>query len=597
MVEKKEKTGFPIKRHEADLCVVGGGLSGMCAAIAAARRGIKVVLMQDRPVLGGNASSEIRMWIRGAGGKDMRETGIMEELALENIYRNPNMNFSIWDSILWEKVKEEDNITLLLNCSCMDAVMNGDKIGSITGWQTTSQTFHRVEATFYADCSGDSVLAPLTGAVYRVGREGRDEFQENIAPEKGDLKTMGLSCLMQARDTRKPVTFIAPKWARRYTKEDFPYRLKLSSKKAWTDDNFWWMEIGGTQDTIHDTEEIRDELIRIAYGVWDFIKNGNEVDADTWDLEWMGFLPGKRESRRYVGDYIMTQHDVEAKGQFEDLIAYGGWTMDDHDPDGFHTREVPTIWHPAPSPYGIAYRCLYSVNIENLFFAGRNISVTHTAMSSTRVMATCAMLGHAVGNAAVIAVREKTTPRGVYNRHMNELKQSLMEDGNYLPWNRLEPSWIMKGASISSDGKDAGILIDGLERRVDGVDHAWVGEMNQEVVIELPKAEQASYLRLVFDSDLNREEWKEQKWYVKSYPMVCNRFMDDQAVTVPPTIVKEFEVWVDYGNGVWVMETKITDNYQRMVKIPLNKIVKRVKMIPQETWGSKLVRIYSMELR
>ena len=163
MIRKKEREAFPVKEHEADFCVVGGGLAGMCAAIAAARRGSRVVLMQDRPVLGGNASSEIRMWIRGANGRDVRETGLVEEIALVNCYRNPDMNFSIWDSVLYEMVMQEKNIRLLLNCSCLDAEMQGNRIVSVTGWQLTTQTYHRVNAGIFADCSGDSILGGWDG--------------------------------------------------------------------------------------------------------------------------------------------------------------------------------------------------------------------------------------------------------------------------------------------------------------------------------------------------------------------------------------------------------------------------------------------------
>ena len=181
--------------HEVDVCVVGGGMAGLCAAIAAARHGAQVALMHDRPVLGGNASSEMRIHICGADRHgsipNLRETGILEELRLENLYRNPNKNFSIWDTILYEKARYEPNITLLLNCSCLDAEMAGDRISSIVGWQLTTETYHRVRAKLYADCSGDAILAPLTGAEWRMGREARREYGESIAPEEADARTMG----------------------------------------------------------------------------------------------------------------------------------------------------------------------------------------------------------------------------------------------------------------------------------------------------------------------------------------------------------------------------------------------------------------------
>ena len=174
--------------HKVDFCVVGGGLSGVCAAIAAARKGLKVAIMHDRSVLGGNASSEIRMWVCGAHGDNNRETGIIEELELENFYRNPNLSYSIWDSVIYEKVRYEENITLILNCSCCDAKAKNGKIISVKGWQTTTYTWHTVEAEYFADCSGDSILAPLVGAEFTVGREARSKYNESIQPEKADKK-------------------------------------------------------------------------------------------------------------------------------------------------------------------------------------------------------------------------------------------------------------------------------------------------------------------------------------------------------------------------------------------------------------------------
>jgi hypothetical protein len=419
--------------HETDLCVVGGGLAGLCGAVAAARRGAKVVLMQDRPMLGGNASSEIRMWVCGAHGENMRETGILEEIMLENLYRNPDMNYSIWDGILYETAKREENLTLILNCACEASEMDGSRIASVTGYQTTTQKRYEVRAKIFADCSGDSVLAPLSGAEFRMGREARGEYGESIAPEAADKKTMGMSLLIQAREFAAPSTFTPPEWANRYTKEDLEHRVPDLKNPG---ENFWYLELGGTRDTIGDTEEIRDELLKCAYGVWDYVKNApeNREINKNWRLDWMGMLPGKRESRRYVGDQVLTQNDVRAGGHFPDVVAYGGWTMDDHDPRGFESGGAPNIFHPAPSPYGIPYRCLYSKNVGNLMFAGRNISVTHAAMSSSRVMATCAVLGQAMGTAAAIAIKENATPRGVYENHLDALQQALMDDDCYLPF-------------------------------------------------------------------------------------------------------------------------------------------------------------------
>ena len=266
--------------YDVDLCVVGGGMSGVCAAIAAARHGIKVVLVQDRPVLGGNASSEIRMWIGGAHGKDNREGGIIEEIFLENFYQNPALKYPLWDSVVYEKVMAEENITLLLNTSCLDATMDGNRIVSIKAWQSNAETFHTVRATYFADCSGDSILAPLTNAEFMYGREAKSDFGETIPPDVADKKTMGMSCLFQIRETDHPVVFTAPEWAYKYESDaDLPY------KDHDRDNNFWWIEIGGEWDCIHDTDKCRHELLKICYGVWDHMKNHGDHGVDKKRLE------------------------------------------------------------------------------------------------------------------------------------------------------------------------------------------------------------------------------------------------------------------------------------------------------------------------
>ena len=372
--------------HQADICVIGGGMAGMIAAISAARHGARVVLMHDRPVLGGNASSEIRMWIRGAAGRENRETGILQELELENIYRNPTMNYSLWDSVLLQAVMAEKNITLLLNCSCLDCQTAGNRITSVTGWQLNTYAFHTVEAQIFLDCSGDSILAPLCGAAYRVGREGQNDLGESEAPAQADRKTMGNSCLIEARQTDHPCPFTAPEWANVYP--DDASMMDKNHDFIGTGVNFWWIELGGEQDTIADTQTLNMELLKIAFGVWDHIKNRGDHGADNWELEWVGFLPGKRESRRYEGDYMLTQQDLSTGRPFPDVVAYGGWTMDNHLPAGFYAPGYSSHHLPVNAPYPIPYRCLYSRNIDNLMFAGRNISASHLAQH----------IGHAYGH-------------------------------------------------------------------------------------------------------------------------------------------------------------------------------------------------------
>ena len=570
--------------YDMDFCVVGGGMAGLSAAIAAARRGCRTALVQDRPVLGGNASSEIRMWICGTHGEDNHETGIIEEILLENAYRNRYPNYSVWDSILWEKARFQENLTLLLNTYVDAAETKDGRILSVSGNQMTTETRVSVRAALFADCSGDGILGALAGAEFRMGREARAEFGESIAPEKADKKTMGLSCLIQARETDKPQPFIPPAWAYRYDDEG---SLPDREHTVTGNQNFWWLEVGGMGDTIHDKEELRDELLKIAFGIWDHIKNRGDHGAENWVLDWVGFLPGKRESRRFVGDHILNQNDVEAAGRhFPDIVAYGGWTMDDHFPEGFYKKEAGTIFHPAPSPYGIPYRCLYSRNIENLFFAGRNISATHSALSSTRVMATCSTLGQAVGTAAAIAAREGLTPRGVHEKRLEELQQSLMAEDCYLPFNKRKIGPLTAKATLTASGGNPELLRNGYDRQIGGERNSWDASVVDSVVLDLGVLTQLHSLRLVFDSDLSRT----------THNMVSYYTLAAQDFTVPAQLVKAFTVEADTGDGLWRSIAEVTDNHQRLIRVPLACSARRLRLTAKATWGAPAVRVFALDL-
>ncbi len=589
-----ENSSFRTVTHHVDFCVVGGGLAGLCAAVAAARHGAQVILMQDRPMLGGNASSEVRMWVCGAQGDNKRETGLIEEIMLKNLYRNPDCNYSLWDSVLYELAFCQERLTLLLNCTCMDCRTANGRICSVTGWQMTTQTFHTVEAVIFADCSGDSILAPLSGALFRYGRESTDEFGEDIAPATKDSKTMGMSCLIQAREEACPSVFIPPKWAYHFTKEDLPCRIPNMDDPY---ENFWYMELGGEDDTIADTEYVRDDLLKVAYGVWDFVKNApeNRKKNQFWRLDWVGMLPGKRESRRYVGDYILTQNDVRDGGRFDDLTAYGGWSMDDHNPAGIRSAGAPTVFHSAPSPYGIPIRCLYSKNIENLMFAGRNISVTHTAMSSTRVMATCALCGQAVGTAAAIAVKEQLSPRGIYELHIRELQRILMDDDCWLPGFTRTIPILTKEAELLCDSPDAENLRNGIDRPTDSGENGIKVEKGSEITYRFSSPQTISRVRIVFDSDLNRVTLPDQAVF-RNRNMMHNRPMHVRDVYVPKTMVRAFRIeGIGTDGTVHVLATE-ESNYQRLYIYTVKGTYSAVKLIPLETWGDEHCRLFAFEV-
>ncbi len=563
--------------HKVQFCVIGGGLAGMGAAISAARHGIKTLLMHERPVPGGNASGEIRMWV--CGSKLMLETGLIEELRLENRYRNNTSNYSIWDSITYEMVAMQENLTVLFNCSCQDAAMDGSKIVSVTGYQQTTQEFHEVRAQFFADCSGDSILAPLTGAEIRTGREAKSEFGESLAQDAPDNHTMGMSCLLQAREMPTPQKFIPPSWAYSYpTEESLPPR----GHKMGRFQNFWWVELGGMDDSIADTEKLRDELLKTMFGIWDHMKNHGDHGVENFAVDWVGFLPGKRESRRYVGDYLLNQNDILSGGNFHDAIAYGGWPIDDHHPGGIRHFGVPNINILLDKNYTIPLRSLYSRNIENLLFAGRNISVTHTALSSTRVMATCMVLGQAAGTAVAVAAKKGKTIRQTALEDYAEVQQLLLDDDCTLPGLRRTVAPEFMKAELSASTGNPELLRNGIDRNYPEEENGWFGKCGDFVACEYPEARDFTRIRMVFDSDLGRLKGNGH------LNLPANYFLNAPGQEPPETIIRSFAILAD-GKEIYRTDT----NHQRLVKLPISFRAKRIEFRPLD---EKIKRLFAFEV-
>ncbi|MDA3962688.1 MAG: FAD-dependent oxidoreductase [Planctomycetota bacterium] len=565
-------------QHRYDVCVVGGGMSGVCAAIAAARNGARTCLVQDRAVLGGNASSEIRMWICGAHGANTKETGILEEIQLANLARNPAGNFAVWDAVLHDAIATQPNLDLFLNCSCTGTEADGPDdarvLGAITCWQLTTQTWHRIEATTFIDCSGDGVLALDSGAWFMQGREAMDAYDEDIQPSQADNRTMGNSILLQIEDTGKKVSFTPAPGSYRFSKDDFPFRLR-----GVKGNNFWWVELGGLNDTILDAERIRGDLHAVIWGVWDYIKNVAEEkdEAATWDLHWIGALPGKRENRRFVGHHVLNQNDVRT-GSFNDVIAYGGWSMDDHHPAGMMYPGKPTVFHSAPSPYGIPLRSLISRNVRNLLFAGRNISATHAALSSTRVMATCALLGQAAGSAAALATRHRCLPAAIASEHIAELQQALLHDDVWLPGRQRPINPLSQSATC-----DAPVLLSGNDRPLSDDDQQqWRGSPGEAISFSWSSPQQVGGLRMVCDSNL-----KDLKRMPCQYPA---------QLKLPDELLRSFRVEVDRGDGTWHTAHRCDNNIQRFISIPDLGEATGLRIVPESTWGQNdSIALYAAE--
>ncbi len=461
-IKQLNKRSFYSEQMDADLVVAGGGMAGTCCAITAARQGLKVVLIQDRPVLGGNASSEVRLWILGAtshmgnNNRWAREGGVIDEILVENIYRNPDGNPVIFDTILLEKVTSEENITLLLNTAVFEVDKKDDEhIEGLRAFCSQNSTMYQLNADLFCDATGDGTVGFLSGASFRMGAESRDEFNEKFAPDEAYGQLLGHSIYFNSKDVGRPVEYVPPAYALPMDKVEHIGRFRTFN----LDDqgcNFWWIEYGGRLDTVHKTETIKWELWKVIYGVWNYFKNsGKFPGAKTKTLEWVGMIPGKRESRRFEGDYMMIQQDLVEQRKHDDAVSFGGWALDLHPADGIYSSQPGCDQYHAKGVYQIPYRSMYSHNIKNLFLAGRIISCTHVAFSSTRVMATCAHNAQAVAVAAAMCKERSLCPAELVSKQLiGELQNRLLGTGQYIPGFRLkDENDLVRNAQISASSQ------------------------------------------------------------------------------------------------------------------------------------------------
>ncbi|NQT16282.1 MAG: FAD-dependent oxidoreductase, partial [Planctomycetes bacterium] len=437
--ERSRLTGLSLAPRlvdEFDVIVVGAGAAGGCAALASARSGAKTALIQNRPVLGGNASSELGVPICGASVShpNARESGIIEEVGrIRARYGYPKMSEAFRIA-----AEGEENLSVFLNRHVFDVEMRDDRvIRGVKAIDTLAGTITEYRAKMFLDCTGDGWVGYYAGAEYHMGREGRDEFGESLAPAKPDGITMS-GCLMgrlalsyRAEHMGTPTPYVAPPWAAK-----LPSAEKFGRSVRGIAGGNWWLEHPGDIDDLADPEKARDELIRISFGYWDYIKNAwpGREQAACYALTFVPITDAKRETRRLMGDYVLTQNDVQEGVVFGDRISYGGWSLDVHHPRGiFSGEEGPFDFNPRVPIYTIPLRCLYSKNVDNLLFAGRNASVSHVALGTVRVQGTLAALGQAAGTAAAMCLDRKTTPRDLYRQHIDELQQTLLKHDQYIP--------------------------------------------------------------------------------------------------------------------------------------------------------------------
>ena len=415
------------RTETVDLIIAGGGIPGVCMAITAARLGLTVALIQDRPVLGGNNSSEVRVHL--AGRMNLPPFPRLGDVVSEIGPRrggNAQPGDYYEDERKIEAVKAEKNIRLFLSTRALAVEKEGARITAVVGRHIETGQETRFTAPLVADCTGDGVIGMLAGAEYRYGRESKEETGESTAPDKADSQTMGSSVQWYSREAQAPVAFPDIAWALPFTDQTCE-RVKMGE---------WTWETGMSYHQVNEFERVRDYGMLVVFSNWSFLKNhsANKADYAKSRLDWVAYVAGKRESRRLIGDLVLKEQDLVGRVAYPDATAVTTWTIDLHYPDPKNARHFPgaefksIAKHKAIHPYPIPYRCLYSKNVENLFMAGRNISVTHVALGTVRVMRTGGMMGEVVGMAASLCKKHDCLPRDVYATHLEELK-GLMARG------------------------------------------------------------------------------------------------------------------------------------------------------------------------
>ena len=413
--------------EEYEFVVVGGGIAGMCAAVAAARLGCKVALVNDRPVLGGNNSAEIRVHLGGhveigpnkGLGRMIREFGHSRKGNAQ-----PASNYE--DERKQAFIDAEENIELYPSFRAVEVKKEGDRIAAVLVRHIETSREIWLKAPLFSDCTGDGTIGFLAGAHWRMGREARDEYGESLAPETADDLTMGASVQWYTKDMGRETSFPEFSYGAGFTDENCE---KVTMGE-------WKWETGMNYDQIYDAERIRDYGMLVVYSNWSHLKNRLKENGKfrNRSLEWVAYLAGKRESRRLLGDYILKQDDIDKNVYHEDGSFTASWSIDLHFPDPENSKKFPGAEFKAATvhnwiyPCTVPYRCLYSRNVDNLFMAGRNISVTHVALGTVRVMRTTGMMGEVVGMAAYLCDKYGCTPRQVYQSHLPELK-TLMSEG------------------------------------------------------------------------------------------------------------------------------------------------------------------------
>ena len=616
-----------------DVVVVGGGTTGMGAAVAAAHTGAHTALIQDRPVLGGNASSELRIGIQGAAHlhPNARETGFIEEARLIRSRMSQGGKKASISAAYLEQVRGEQKLELFLNRRVVEVEKTAENIiTGVVAVDTLTGARVRYRAKIFIDATGDGWVGYYAGVPYRFGREGQSEFGEKEAPEQPDRTTMsgmlateGFSCFGYS-DMGHPVDYVTPDWAKDALpagwSRKYPRRLRVH-------DGFgpsWRMAHPGIVDDFEDPENARDELVRLSFAYFGWGKNEWEHRdlLKNFALTDMPYGVARRETLRLMGDYILTGNDQKAATVFPDRISYGGWSMDTHDPLGLANPKGNGYWKHTPvlPIYTIPYRVLYNPAFSNLFFAGRCSSVSHMALGSVRVMSTLATLGQVCGTAAAMCLQYGETPKSLGLNRLKELQQRLLRDDLYIPGVKNEDShdharratvtatssqprlYFQESPSVQwyitnnyscifqnkrdrdregwlyAEGASPQAVIDGTSRIVNDEAHGWVSDaaaaLPQTITLTWEKPVEAQQVRITFNSDL-----------MPTHPAV-----------MPRALVKSYTVEVRTG-GAWTEIASEDENWRRLAVHSFDRrTIDALRIMCRSTWGDPSAQIFEIRV-
>lgn len=579
----------PLDKGRWDYVVVGAGPGGVSAAISAARNGLKTALICARPFVGGNASVEGTIGMDGAGGKcpGNHETGIANEV--KRVHEHFGMS---WQEAFEYLIAKEPNLTLFSNEMCIGANTDNCIINSVECVNTITLKHSIFHASLFADCSADGWLGYYAGAKYRIGRDAKHEFNERLAPDSPDtLKMSGCICGFSeklgkhrgfyAADAEKEVPFKSPSWAIKLPEGD---ALCRTPKSESTPD--WWLENSNDFDDLWDSEFARDEMVRLAVGYFDWLKN-SYTGKDNYKNKYLKCISlhnSKRENRRLIGDYILNQNDYTKGKTFPDTVSYTGWGIDVHHIKGiysgsegaFHANEIIPV---SPVPY----RCLYSINIKNLFFASRGASFSHVALGSTRVGSTLSTLGQAIGTAAMLCKKYGVMPRDIYNEHIKELQQTLLKQDQTIPGivnedcDDLARCATVTATSVDTNAKGfAENVINGKIRSTDEECNAWISKedsLPQSITLKLKEPAEISEIHITAETDL-------------TYPRYCFQPAPEFLYTA-----RDITVEVICGDNIKTVG-EITHNFTRkhIVKFKKTK-TEKVKITVHSASGSNVAKI------